>query len=71
MPLQIIFAREDLFGCFAPHIRASESFPTCVCRFVTLAVCADTECLFAASIDAFESEVVRLRYVFTAMIQRK
>lgn len=67
MPLQIIFAREDLFGCFAPHIWAREPFPSCVCRFVTIAVCADTECLSAASIDASETVVVRLRDMLTTI----
>ena len=71
MPLQIIFAREDLFRCFAPHIRALEPFSFCVCCFVTLEVCADTERLSAAIIVAFESVVVRLTNMLTTTIQRK
>jgi hypothetical protein len=68
MSLQVIFAREDLFGSFAPYVRAREPFSSCVCRFVTLAVCTNTECLSAASIGACETVVVRLGNMLTAII---
>lgn len=49
-----------MFGHGNPSLR--------VCRFVTLAVCTNTECLSAASIGACETVVVCLGNKLTAII---